>query len=161
MVYSRGQYGVSYHTVLCTRHGRFRTIRSERTNPEGDRREPSPKARELILLFLFVFNMFLAPLPPQEGGGEGCQGCQRASVLTNDKRQQASMLACRLLSFVKVKRTTITVLLLLLLLLLFFLLLFLFNIFKSYLHYWRSPRLKNFIASDCSVIVVHMTIKTS
>ena len=29
------------------------------------------------------------------------------------------------------------------------------------LHYWRSPRLKNFIASDCSVIVVHMTIKTS
>ena len=29
------------------------------------------------------------------------------------------------------------------------------------MHYWRSPRLKNFIASDCSVIVVHMTIKTS
>ena len=29
------------------------------------------------------------------------------------------------------------------------------------LHCWRSPRLKNFIASDCSVIVVHMTIKPS
>ena len=39
------------HFASHTRHGRFV---SEQTNPEGDRREPSPKTRELILLFLFL-----------------------------------------------------------------------------------------------------------
>ena len=33
--------------------GRSRKIRSERTNPEGERQEPIPKTRELIIYSFF------------------------------------------------------------------------------------------------------------